>query len=139
MKNIFCIENQIDILKSCYKKVEIEKGGATYKTVQNCIMSGIAMFSLKYPSLLQFNESRNEEPISHNLKSLYKINFIPSDTYMREVLDEVSPDRLRSGYKGLFRLLQSSKKLRQYQCIGDSYLLAIDGTGFFKSKGSSQN
>ena len=70
----------------------------------------------------------------HNLNFLYKIDFIPSDTYMREVLDEVNPHDIRSGFKRLFSILQTSKKIRDYTYIDDCYLLAIDGTGFFKSK-----
>jgi len=33
-------------------------------------MSGLAVFGLKFPSLLKFDEQRNEERIRANLKSL---------------------------------------------------------------------
>jgi hypothetical protein len=30
-------------------------------TLSDCLMSGLAVFGLKYPSLLQFDQSQNEE------------------------------------------------------------------------------
>ncbi len=34
------------------------------------LLSGLAIFSLKYPSLLQFDKSRQETTSAHNLKTL---------------------------------------------------------------------
>jgi hypothetical protein len=53
-------------------------------------MSGLAIFHLKYKSLLQFDHDRLTEPnIRHNLTTLYQIKEAPCDTYMRERLDNV--------------------------------------------------
>lgn len=47
-------------------------------TLCDCLMSGLAVFSLKYPSLLQFNlDSQQGGCIEHNLKTLYKVNQTP--------------------------------------------------------------
>ncbi len=56
-------------------------------TLSDCLMSGLAVFGLKFPSLLQFDEERQDEIIQHNLSTLYNITNIPSDTYIRERLD----------------------------------------------------
>ena len=50
-------------------------------------MSAFAMFSLKSPSLLAFDKERAEG----NLHTIYGIERVPCDTYMREILDPVSP------------------------------------------------
>ncbi|HFE36968.1 MAG TPA: hypothetical protein ENK06_00940 [Gammaproteobacteria bacterium] len=55
-------------------------------------MPGLAIFGLKYPSLLQFDKNRNEERIKANLQTLYRVEQAPSDTYLRERLDEVDPN-----------------------------------------------
>jgi hypothetical protein len=57
-------------------------------TMADAIMSAFAMFSLKDPSLLAFQERRNDE----NMKNLYRIRVIPSDTQMREVGDPLDPE-----------------------------------------------
>lgn len=60
-------------------------------------MSGLAVFSMKYPSLLQFDRDSQEGGcIEHNLKTLYKVDKVPCDTYMRERLDEVCPSGKRA-------------------------------------------
>jgi len=44
----------------------------------DCIMSGLAVFGFKFPSLLQFEISANEEPlISRNLRTLYGVKKRP--------------------------------------------------------------
>jgi hypothetical protein len=99
----------------------------------DCLMAGLAMFSLKMPSLLQFNNQRNDEIIKHNLQTLYGIESPPSDTYMRERLDPVDPEALRPAYKAIFRKLQRGKVLEDYVFMNDRYLVPLDGTGVFLS------
>src|SRR4051812_9305651 len=62
----------------------------------DCIMSGVAMFALKYPSLLQFDKDcRGQGRLKHNLRTLYDVRQAPSDTYMRERLDDIEPKELQ--------------------------------------------
>lgn len=49
------------------------------------------MFSLKDSTLLTLDARRNE----HNMNQVFGIEHVPSDTTMRESLDEVSPAALR--------------------------------------------
>ena len=62
-------------------------------SLPDVLMSGLAVFGLKYPSLLAFDNNRDVPRIKHNLQHLYGLkDKIPSDTRLREVLDEVDPD-----------------------------------------------
>jgi len=99
----------------------------------DCLMSGLAMFSLKSKSLLEFDQKRSDKMVKHNLKSLYKIQQAPCDTYMREQLDEVDPANLRECYLSAFKAVQRGKLLRQYDFLG-GYLALLDGTEIFSSK-----
>jgi hypothetical protein len=58
---------------------------------------------------------------------------IPCDTSMREILDGVAPRKLRPLFKDAFRALQRGKALEQMVFMEDSYLLNLDGTGYFSS------
>ena len=100
--------------------------------VTDSLMSALAMFSLKSESLLAFDESRNDEVVNHNLKTLYGIEQAPSDTYMRQVLDEIDPANIRECFTSIFEAIQRGKLLEQYQFLG-GYLLLTDGTGCFNS------
>ena len=97
------------------------------------LMSGLALFGLKYPSLLQFDRDRQEETVRANLRALYGIERAPCDTRLRERLDEVDPVELRPLYKALFRQLQRGKGLEGFAYLDGHYLLSVDGTGYFSS------
>ncbi len=92
-------------------------------------MSAFAMFSLKSPSLLAFDKIRAED----NLQSIYGIERVPCDTSMREILDPVEPEHLKSAFKAVFRHLQRGKVLEKMVFVEGHYLLALDGTGYFSS------
>lgn len=102
-------------------------------SLADSLMSALAMFSLKSPSLLAFDQAYRNKLVSHNLKSLYKIKQAPSDTHMREELDNVDPKELREGFLSVFKAIQRGNLLEQYRFL-DSYLILIDGTGMFHSK-----
>lgn len=103
-------------------------------TLQGCLMSCFAIFNLKFKSLLQFQEDMRSTIISENLRKLFGIEQAPSDTYLREVLDDVEPESLRPAFKAAFSQLERTKILERFSYLDDHYLLAIDGTGFFSSK-----
>lgn len=98
-------------------------------------MSGIALFSLKYPSLLQFEHERQYEPtVRHNLNNLYSIERAPCGIYMRERLDGLPSSIMRSAFLPVFHLLQRTKELEKWKFLDKFYLLSLDGTGFFTSR-----
>lgn len=99
----------------------------------DCLMSGLAVFGLKYASLLQFDrDARHKALMGSNLKSLYGIERAPSDTRLRERLDEVDPGALRGAFKAVFAAVQRGKGLEGFTWMGH-YLLSVDGTGYFSS------
>jgi hypothetical protein len=98
------------------------------------LMSGLAVFGLKYPSLLDFDGDRVDSVVASNLRHLYGIERAPCDTSLRECLDEVSPTDLRRAFKQLFAQLQRGKGLEGMRYLDGHYLLSIDGTGYFSSK-----
>jgi hypothetical protein len=94
------------------------------------LMSAFAMFSLKDPSLLAFDARRGEPNIAH----LYGIGQVPCDTQMREILDPLDPGQLRPAFSTVFRELQRGRALKPLVFWKDSYLVLIDGTGYFSSQ-----
>ncbi len=119
------------LVRTGFSKIEDLRTEKADISLPDVLMSGFALFSLKDPSLLGF-DSRREEP--ENLRTIYGIKQIPCDTYMRTVLDNVTPEKLRPVYKDLFRQVQRGKILEQYLFMGKYYLMSPDGTGYFASK-----
>lgn len=102
---------------------------------EDCIMSGLAIFGFKLPSLLQFEKAKSTEPyIRRNLRTLYGVESAPSDTCLRERLDDVLPTQLRRGFKQIFSYLQRGNALEQFRYLGGHHIISIDGTGQYCSK-----
>lgn len=97
------------------------------------LMSGLAVFGLKCSSLLDYDRKRINEATGQNLRDLYMINTPPSDTYMRERLDEVDPDEIRPAFKKIFALFQRGKGVEEFEYLDGHVLLSGDGTGHFSS------
>ncbi len=98
-------------------------------SLPDALLSAFAMFALKDPSLLAFEERRNDA----NLRNLLGITHVPSDTHLREILDPVEPRQLRPVFNDVFRQLQRGKALEPFVFYQGCYLLSLDGTGYFSS------
>jgi hypothetical protein len=101
-------------------------------SLADALMSGFALFALKDPSLLAFDERRNDP--DSNLHSLFGIQVIPSDSQLRDILDAVDPEQLRPCFTALFRQLQRGNALARFAFLDGAYLLSFDGTGYFSSR-----
>lgn len=65
-------------------------------TIRDSLMSGLAIFGMKFPSLLQFDKmSRSDEYVMRNLKTLYGLTDTPSDTQVRKIIDPIDPKDIR--------------------------------------------
>ena len=95
------------------------------------LRSAFAMFSLKSPSLLSFREQTKQE--AKNLKAIYHIQAIPSDTPMRTTLDPVSPAPVRALFAKLFTTLRQSGVVKEYRYWKHHVIVSIDGVEHFSS------
>jgi len=103
-------------------------------TKVDCLMSALAMFSFKFPSMLQFDEKyKIELPLKQNIHNLFGVNVVPSDTRMRERLDLIDPAIIRRAFTRIFALLQRGHILDHFRFLERYYLISIDGTGYFSS------
>lgn len=102
-------------------------------SLADALMSGLAVFALKCPSLLKFDEQREEEHIRHNLHHLYGIDSAPCDTQLRAILDPVVPSTLYLAYHALFERVNHAGELKRFRFLDQTFLLGVDGTGQFSS------
>jgi hypothetical protein len=119
-------------LRHCFERIPDTRRESSIPIV-DYLMSGVAIFGLKYPSLLQFDHARFDEIRRSNLRSLYGIERAPCDTQLRTCLDDIEPRLLRKGFTTLLSALQRAKGLEDMVYLDDHYLVSIDGTGYFSS------
>lgn len=125
----------LSIVKHGLRREQFKVMKNTEYTWEDCIMSGLAVFGFKMPSLLQFEKDKATEPfIRRNLRTLYGVEKAPSDTCMRERLDVVTPQQLRRPFKQIFSYLQRGKALEKYRYLDGHYIISIDGTGQYSSE-----
>ena len=101
-------------------------------SLTDVLMSGLAVFSLKFPSLLKFDEKRNEARIRANLQSLFGVRQAPCDTQLRAVCDQVNPAELRAPFVHIHQRLYDHRLLENFRYL-EGFLFSIDGTGQFAS------
>ena len=127
--------NMDTMLKTLYQgfsDIPEHRHGKTSIAIADALMSGFAMFSLKDPSLLAFDDRRCED--TDNLASIFGIGRVPCDSAIREILDPIDPAHLRPMFREVFRQLQRGKALEPMAFYQGHYLLSLDGTGSFSSE-----
>ena len=121
----------IGTLRQSFSAVpDTRRQGSVDHSMADALGAAFAMFHLKFPSMLGFDEAAHADPrLIHNLRTLYRLGSVPSDTQMREILDRVPPEALRPAFEAIHAELQRGKVLEDFVSLEGRYLLAIDGTG----------
>jgi len=121
-------------LKNCFEKIPDHRAKNITFSLPDVLMSGYAVFSLKCNSLLKFDNKRQDEEERENIKSVFKVENVPCDSQMRNVLDEVDSERIRPAFTKMFSQLQRGKALEQMTYFNNHYLLSLDGIEAYRSE-----
>jgi len=133
----FSADRLYGIVRSAFSTIKSQTGKKPFYSSSDVLMSGLAIFSQKYPSLLAFEKDLEpSKPLFHNLQKLMGIEKIPSDTQMRERIDRIENKELRKPFQIIHNELEKSGVYKSFQFKGKC-LLAIDGTGYFSSNAVS--
>lgn len=123
--------------REVFEKIKDHRNGRQKISLPDALMSGVAVFSLKCPSLLKFDEMKDEKVIRHNLRTLYGISKAPCDTQMRSILDFVNPEELESASIAIHQAADAIGIFKKYEYFKGRVLISIDGTGQFSSSSIS--
>lgn len=126
------LDAMMTTVRNIFAKISDHRTRECKISLLDALMSGFAMFILKDPSLLFFdNRRKNDES---NLNRVFGIQNVASDSQLRQILDPVDPDLLRPMFSEVFNQLQRAKALEPLAYYQGNYLLSIDGTGSFSSE-----
>jgi hypothetical protein len=121
----------IAALSQRFQKIADHRAANVSASLKDVLMSGFAMFSLKYPSLLQFDLQTSVE--KENLRKLYNIDTLCSDSQMRRVLDRMDPDLIKELFVENVKHLRKVGLFKEYQSYKDFLVVPIDGVTHFES------
>jgi hypothetical protein len=124
-KSIYEVFDQID---------DPRQSGKVDFSLQDCLMSALAMMYFQDPSLLSFQRRMQDSMQCNNLKTMFGVNSIPSDAVLRNTLDPIATDDINSCFAILFQGLQRGKQLLLYKLDSGHYLIALDGSQYFSSE-----
>ena len=132
------LDRCIRIIKSHVDTLDDPREGVVQYSLPDILMAAFAVYQLKYASLLEYERKfRLDEGEHSNLRAMFQLNKIPSDTQLRDVLDELKPEELYPLFKKLFSFLQRVKLLERMEYMEVNgvmnYLVSVDGTGTYCS------
>jgi len=139
LRKTLCAEGLVRIVRDAFGAIpDRRRQGSVRFSLPDTLMAALAMFQFKSPSLLHFDEhtrGAESETLVANLRRLYRLAAVPSDTQMRAILDAVPFSAVRPALRAVHSAAQRGRILEDFKLepFGDRLLLAIDGTGLFSS------
>src|ERR1700691_343544 len=88
-------------------------------------LSAFAMFFMQSASFLSFQRALEKGRGRSNCQSLFGIEKIPSDNYIRDMLDEADPARLAPCFLGMEQVLLEPAMRETFGRLGDRTLVAL--------------
>jgi len=118
------MDGEIGKLRQLFEVQLDQRASNIQHSLPDILMSGYAMFALKHPSLLSFEQQNQVE--QQNLKGVYGIESLCSDAQLRKVLDNVNPLFIRNYFCQQLDVLEQSGLIEEYQYKigGQHYLIA---------------
>ena len=105
---------------------------STY-TAMDCLMSRLAIFIFKFPSMLKFDDARDEPVLCGNLRRMFGVERAPTDSTLCRRLDEIGPKAVHRALRTLFGWLLRHRHLDPYRMADGALPLAVDGSGYYTS------
>lgn len=125
----------LNLVKSVFKGIpDHRKANLVDYKLDEVATAGLAMMFFQDASLLAFQERLKAVRGSHNLKTLFGVEEIPSATQMRSLLDTIDPEALLKVFRELISQIQLTNIWRDYKCLDGRVPLLLDGTEYFNSK-----
>ncbi|MCP4018069.1 MAG: transposase [Delftia sp.] len=122
-------------LQDSFSKILDERNSSRIKyALKDIFTSAFAIFFLQDPSLLAFQRRFEEELEQNNLRTVFGVEQIPSDTQLRDVIDAHENKEISSVFNDFFARLQRGGQLKKYIFLDKYYLIALDGSEYFTSK-----
>ena len=124
-----------DRLIECYRSVipsfpDKRTGNNTTYTMQDIAMGAFSVFFTQSPSFLAHQTAMLEAKGVCNATSLFKVDKIPTDNHIRDILDNVEPKHVFEVFHHIFDVLNKTDVIDSYRSFGNKLLIPLDGTWY---------
>jgi hypothetical protein len=97
-------------------------------------LSAFSLFFMQSESFLSHQRRLEQGHGTSNCHTLFGMKKIPTDNYIRLMLDPVSPEALQPCFDQVIEQLRQRDGLQAFQRLGGRTLVALDGTEYFCSQ-----
>jgi Transposase DDE domain len=125
------IDELIRGIKGAFQKVKEHRYRNAQLPLDDYLQSGFAMFHLKDPSLHHYRINYPEREA--NLERIYQINYLPSDTAIREAIDGIAPKDIQEAFKIPLQVLDNEGIMQEYRVLKKYNCILFDGTEHYCS------
>jgi len=126
----------IKYLHTVFKGIPDFRKGApqTRYTMEDAALSAFSIFFMQSPSFLDWQKHIQDEFGINNVQSLFFVENIPSDNWIRKLLDPVSPTNIFPVFSYIFGALKELGHLNRFKSINGTLLIPLDGTQYYSSQ-----
>jgi hypothetical protein len=103
-------------------------------TLSNVLKSAFCVFFFQHSSVLDFQRKMQDTRRRNNLGSMFGVKEIPSDTQIRNVLDNISPEDFGSVFNETLQVADKHGALDDFRVLDGGVLLALDGVWYHSSE-----
>ena len=131
------IEELLNHASDVFERVKDDaRDPANHYSTRDCLMSALAIFYFKYPSMLTFDDASHQDPVlMANLRHLFGIEHAPTDSTLRRRLDPVDPKHVHRALRTSVGWARRHRLLEPFRArpFDGRIPVMIDGTGFVTS------
>lgn len=102
--------------------------------MEDIALSAFSVFFTQCPSFLSFQKQMKEAHGQSNALSFFKIQEIPSDNHIRNMLDPIEPGHLEGLFDDIYYAFKQRGALEAMRAVNQTQLIALDGTWYYSSQ-----
>jgi hypothetical protein len=110
------------------------RGRNTQYSMRDIGLSAFGVFFCQSPSFLAHQNLMQQAQGTNNAHTLFGVQVLPSDNHVRSLLDPVDPKALGGVFAQSFQYLQGQGVVQRFRDVGNTLLVALDGTEYFRSE-----
>jgi hypothetical protein len=121
-------------LRECCESLpDKRRGRNSHIAMADFGLAAFSVFFMQSPSFLAHQEHLARGRGRSNCQTLFGMGKIPSDNQVRAMLDPVAPERFDPVFGTIMAELQRSGGLTGFRRLSNRFLIALDGTEYFRS------
>ena len=133
--NMGIFDNMLNIFKNNIKMKDErrKRNNEEYYPLRDIIISAFSIFYFQNPSWLSFQRKMKIKQHKSNLSSMFNISKVPSNTYIKNILDNTSSNIFSDVYQEILKYIENKGILKKYIFRNKYLLIALDGICYYSS------